>query len=340
MDENYRIDIPDLLSTALDKRRSLIAADHTSAFRLFNGFYEDAPDLVVDVYGSTLVLFIHSKNETESIELAQLARDTLLISLPWIKCVLVKYHHAAEKELRNGVLTFGKTPDESIIEHGVKYALDLGLNQDASFYLDTRNLRAWLIAHSKGLEILNTFAYTGSLGVAALAGGAARVIQLDRNGRFLDMARRSAMLNRYDLGKMKLTAVDFFVGAGQLKRAGSLFDLVILDPPFFSVTESGMVDQARESHRLINKVRPLVKNEGRIVAINNSLFLEGAEYLRSLESLCQDGYMEIEEIIPVPEDITGYPETVVHKPPVDPAPFNHPTKIVVLKVKRKTISAN
>ena len=338
MPENIPNGIPFLLLMALEKRRSLIAADHTSAFRLFNGFYEGASDLVVDVYGSTLILFINSKGEAESIELAQLARDTLLISLPWIKCVLVKYNHAAEKELRNGVITFGKMPDESIIENGVRYALEPCLNQDASFYIDTRNLRAWLITHSKGLDVLNTFAYTGSLGVAALAGGASRVIQLDRNGRFLNLARQSAMLNHHDLGKMKLTAVDFFVGAGQLKRARNLFDLVILDPPFFSVTEKGLVDQARECHRLINKVRPLVKNEGRIVAINNSLFLEGVEYLRSLEALCQDGFMEIEEIIPVPEDITGYADTVVQKPPVDPAPFNHPTKIVILKVKRKDYS--
>jgi 23S rRNA (cytosine1962-C5)-methyltransferase len=37
----------------------------------------------------------------------------------------------------------------------------------------------------------------------------------------------------------------------------------------------------------------------------------------------------------VPADITGYPETIVSNPPVDPAPFNHPTKIAVLPVHRK-----
>ncbi|HCS39853.1 MAG TPA: hypothetical protein DIW44_09765 [Anaerolineaceae bacterium] len=173
------------------------------------------------------------------------------------------------------------------------------------------------------------------MGLVALAGGASNVFQLDRNRKFLDIARRSAMLNRLDLGKMKLAAVDFFVGIGQLKRSNSLFDMVILDPPFFSVTEKGMVDQAKESHRLVNKVRPLLRDGGRIVAINNSLFLEGAEFMHSLEELGQDGFIEIEEIIPVPEDITGYPDTILRSPPIDPAPFNHPTKIVVLKVKRK-----
>jgi 23S rRNA (cytosine1962-C5)-methyltransferase len=325
----------ELILTALSKRQALITPGRYCAIRLFNGFYEGERDLVADLYGSSLVLFSHAENEEESIVLSQLARDIYLEALPCIKCVLVKHHNVRDKDLRNGVITFGSHLDEQILEHGVKFALDLKLNQDASFYLDTRNLRKWLIEHSSGQEVLNTFAYTGSLGVAALAGGAASVFQLDRNRKFLDLARRSAMLNRLDLGKMKLAAVDFFVGIGQLKRSRTLFDLVILDPPFFSVTEKGMVDQAKESHRLVNKVRPLLRDGGRIVAINNSLFLEGAEFMRSLEELGQGGFVTIEEIIPVPEDITGFLDTILVEPPVDPAPFNHPTKIVILKVKRK-----
>lgn len=327
--------IREIILNALSKRQAVITTDHDGAVRLFNGFYEGARDLVADLYGSTLVIFSHAENEEDSIVLSQLARDIYLEALPWIKCVIVKHHNARDKELRNGVITFGSRIEDCIVEHGIKYAVDLKLNQDASFYLDTGILRKWLLDHSAGQEVLNTFAYTGSLGLAALAGGASQVFQLDRNRKFLDIARKSAILNRLDLGKMKLAPVDFFVGIGQLKRSNTLFDIVILDPPFFSVTEKGMVDQAKESHRLVNKVRPLLRDGGRIIAINNSLFLEGAEYMHSLEALGQDGFVEIEEIIPVPEDITGYTDTIVTTPPVDPAPFNHPTKIVVLKVKRK-----
>ena len=58
-------------------------------------------------------------------------------------------------------------------------------------------------------------------------------------------------------------------------------------------------------------------------------------YLRTLEALCADGYLAIEELIPVPPDCTGYPETRVRPPLVDPAPFNHSTQIAVLRVRRK-----
>ena len=114
-----------------------------------------------------------------------------------------------------------------------------------------------------------------------------------------------------------------------------MFDCVIVDPPFFSKTQKGVVDLVGDSMRVINKVRPLVKDGGFLIAVNNALFLSGAEYLAGLEKLCEDGYLRIEHIIPVPQDIAGYHSTIQTPPPRDPAPFNHPTKIVILGVKRK-----
>ena len=119
------------------------------------------------------------------------------------------------------------------------------------------------------------------------------------------------------------------------KRSGTLFDIVIADPPFFSSTAKGQVNLVGQSRRVINKLRPLVRNEGWLVSINNALFVSGAEYIRDLEDLCQDGYLSLETILPVPEDFTGYDETRTEGWPSDPAPFNSPTKIAILRVRRK-----
>jgi len=72
------------------------------------------------------------------------------------------------------------------------------------------------------------------------------------------------------------------------------------------------------------------------VAVNNALYLSGRDYMSMLEELCADGYLRVESLIPVPEDFTGYPGTRVGEFVTDPAPFNHPTKIAVLKVRRRT----
>jgi 23S rRNA (cytosine1962-C5)-methyltransferase len=324
-----------LLEKSLQPRLPLLDEDHHSALRLFTGFYEGELRLVVDVYASTLLLTSYNESGAEGSTLMDEAQGFYLKRLPWLTCAVQKQRRDKNEELKRGRITFGGEPAAEILENGLRYAVDLCLNQDASFYLDTRNLRSWLKENSRGLSVLNTFAYTGSLGIASLAGGAAKVIQVDLGAHFLELARRSAMLNRLDLGRMKLRAADVFSEIGRFKKEGHLFDMVLLDPPFFSVTDRGKVDLVGESTRIINKLRPLINDGGRLISINNALFLPGQEYMQSLQALCQDGYLEIEQIIPIPEDITGFPETVTAPAPADPAPFNHPTKIVMMRVRRK-----
>lgn len=325
------------LEKALKARDSLLDANHTAAIRLFNGFYEGCPELVADLFARTLVLYGYAASVEENNLLLKLAQEVWLTRLPWLECVIHKTRSAPDPGTRRGQVTYGRAPDQQIREHGVWYAVDLLMNQDSSLYLDTRSLRAWLLANASGWSVLNMFAYTGALGIAVMAGGADRVVQVDRSRKFLDLARRSCTLNNLDAGgKMELLTVDFFSAAAHFKRRAELFDCVIVDPPYFSTTDKGTVNLEMEAVRVINKVRPLVKDGGVIVAINNALFLKGSDYIASLEQLSQDGYLSIETLLPVPPDFTGYPETVMAYPPVDPAPFNHPTKIAVLKVSRKS----
>ena len=308
---------------------------HEAAFRLFNGFLEGCPDLVVDIYATTLVLFSYAEDLNQASVLSGRAVKHLLGLLPWVRSVVVKTRNSPQEQLRRGVVVFGDPPDLKIREQGIFYAIDLQLNLDASFYLDTRNLRAWAAAHLAGKRVLNAFAYTGSLGVAALAGGARQVIQLDRNRRFMRLAQESCALNHLPVHRQDFIASDFWPQVSQMKAAGELFDCVMIDPPFFSQTSQGKVDLVSNAQRVINKVRPLVGHEGTLVSINNSLFLSGADYLRQLEELGSSNYISIEDLVPVPQDFTGFPETRSGQPPADPAPFNHSTKIAILRVRRK-----
>lgn len=328
--------LPKLLETALQRRLPLVETEsREGAYRLFNGFTEGFPSLSVDLYGRTIVLFAHKVVGNEAAVLAKSTCDFYIQSLPWVECVIAKQRSDRNEALKRGKIIFGTNPAAEIVENDVRYAVDLLMNQDASFYIDTRNLRGWLKRCAGGREILNTFAYTGSLGVAALAGGAKRVLQIDRSAKFLNLAQRSAELNHLDLSKISSKTVDFFVAVGQLKQRRELFDIIILDPPYFSITEKGRVDLATESGRLINKVRPLLRDGGHLVVVNNALYLSGRDFVASLEELGKDGYITLEERIDIPQDFAGYEDTQILHPPADPAPFNHPTKIAVLSVRRK-----
>jgi 23S rRNA (cytosine1962-C5)-methyltransferase len=326
--------LTELLERALEARAALFDARHQAAFRLFNGFAEGSPALVADLYAATLVLHNYADPPAAGAEQTHAAAQFYQARLPWLRAIVLKTRAADPAEQR-GRLIYGAAPDRRVREHGVWYAIDVTMNRDASLYLDTRNLRGWAIANLAGKTALNTFAYTGSLGVAARAAGAARVVHLDLNRNFLNVAKTSYTLNGFPIQRSDFVAGDFWPLISRMKRASELFDCVFLDPPFFASTVRGTVDLAQNQTRLINKVRPLIDDGGYLVAINNALFVSGADYMAELEALCADGYLAIEQLIPVPEDFTGYAHTRVGAPPVDPAPFNHPTKIALLRVRRK-----
>ena len=366
-------ELGDCLKRALQARLHLLDPQHQGGLRLFNGFYEGWPELAVDLYASTLLLHNYARPPEAASSWLPGVQAYYLDQLPWLRCVIVKDRHArrvnagrdtadswhltaqphpAESAAppasdpaatqpsphppsRHGRIIYGSEPDQRLLEEGVWYALDLLTFRDASFYFDTRPLRQWAKAQLRGKRVLNAFAYTGSLGLAALAGGASQVIQLDRDRRALQLAKRSYRLNGFHPAPSDFMEMDFFPAVSRLKRSHHLFDCVFLDPPFFSVTSSGRVDLLNQGQRLINKLRPLVAHEGWLVAVNNALYLSGQDYLKMLEDLAADGYLQVERFIDVPQDITGYAQTVQALPPADPAPFNHPTKIAVLRLTRK-----
>jgi 23S rRNA (cytosine1962-C5)-methyltransferase len=325
-----------LVEQAMEKRAGWFDDRHVSAFRLFNGFNEGFPDLSIDLYARTLVLFVYADPPEPVQSLIDSLWKYLQGVFPWIKSILVKTRAARDEAARRGALVSGSSLDRRIQEHGVWYALDLNRGFDASLYLDTRLLRRWILNHSAGMRVLNCFAYTGSLGVASTAGSASQVIHLDRNRTSLNLAKDSYSLNGFPVQRLDFVTDDFFKWTSRMRRANQQFDLVLLDPPFFSQSPAGTVDLNAQTDRLINKVRPLLADGGLLVAINNALFVSGTTYLQQLDKLCQDGFLSVEELIPVPLDFAGFQPTHQNVYPTDPAPFNHPTKIAVLKSRRNS----
>jgi 23S rRNA (cytosine1962-C5)-methyltransferase len=324
-----------LLEKAIAARGHLLDTRHETAIRLFNGFLEGNPDIAIDLYAATAVIHNYADPAEQGTATIDEALHVLQSILPWIRVVILKTRNSPLAEERRGRILAGTIADRAVREHDVWYAIDLCMNRDASLYLDTRNLRGWALQHLSGKTVLNTFAYTGSLGVAALAGGAARVVQLDRSGLFLELAKTSYEMNNFHVSKKDFIVGDFWDEVSRLKQKGEHFDCVFVDPPFFAVTQKGVVDLVNNSTRMINKVRPLINDGGYLVTINNALFVSGKEYMERLDKLCADGYLKIVELIPVPNDFTGYPQTRTGIPVSDPSPFNHSTKIAILEVRRK-----
>ena len=323
---------------ALQKRVHLIKEPYNTAFRLINGFTENIPDLMVEVFGKTIVYNDYSTDTGDDIsKLIDVINPMILKRLPFLVSGIVKHRWSKVPKKRNGEFLFGTELDTFIKENGCLYAIDLTMNRDSSFYLDTKDLRYWLNRNLKNKTVLNTFAYTGSLGIAALCGGAKEVIQLDLNRVFLDVAKRSAKLNGKEAQPQHYQTGDFWSRINQYKKNGLSFDCVILDPPVYSKTQKGIIDIVKNYHKLINKVRPIINHNGYLVTINNALFQSGDDHKAVLDELCKSDYLSIEDIISVPENCIGDARVSKDFLPADPAPYVHSTKITLLKVTRKQI---
>ena len=319
-----------ILTAAFSRRQDLLQTDtpHRGAWRLFNGFTEGFGDLAIDLMGRTAVVQDYTKEGVNE----DFIRDLLLQKFDFLQAVILKKRNSADAAQRNGKLVYGEKPDTFVVEHRVRYAIDLMMNHDNGFYSDTRNLRKYLLDNMQGKSVLNTFAYTGSLGIAAAAGGAGFVLQSDLSNKFLQTAYRSASLNGLTFTKKNFKFGDFFPVVAALRKARAKFDCVIVDPPFFSRTDKGTVDLANDPLAVINKVRPLVADNGLLIAVNNSLYLSGRELINQLNDLCRDGYLQLENLIAIPEDFCCSTGDKSMPYPADPEPFNHPTKIAVLRV--------
>src|SRR5215213_3715954 len=100
-----------LLEKALEARASSFDARHEAAFRFFNGFTEGEPDLVIDLYASTLVIYNYADDPTQGRLIAEQAAQFLRDRLPWLHAAIVKTRNAVSHQERRGQPLFGETPD-------------------------------------------------------------------------------------------------------------------------------------------------------------------------------------------------------------------------------------
>jgi len=160
-------------------------------------------------------------------------------------------------------LVWGRMPEQTFaVEDGLRYRLHFDRGQNIGFFPDMAVGRRLVRERAAGRRILNLFAYTCSFSVAALAGGAAQVINLDMSRNALDWGRRNHQLNNLDPRRAGFLAHDLFKSFGKLRRLGP-FDLVIADPPD---TQGNSFVPERDWPRLLRRLPELLAPGGELLA--------------------------------------------------------------------------
>lgn len=248
-DTGRRIDAEFLrarLAGALALRAALPAARHSNALRLVHAESDGLPGLVVDRYDDVLVAqFLSAGTERW--------RETILDALAELTgCEAVYERSDAEVraleglEPRTGFARGDRAAARcAIVEHGLSFHVDVEQGQKTGFFLDQRDNRQRVRALAAGREVLDGFCYTGGFALAALAGGAKRVLALESSAPALEVARENLAANPLDASRIEFVQADVFAHLRGLRDRGARFGLVVLDPPKFAPTAAQAKNAAR-----------------------------------------------------------------------------------------------
>lgn len=94
-----------LLEKAIASRAPLMDSKHEAAFRLFNGFTEGFPNLIVDIYAATAV--IHDYADNLGAYVVRAGEDTAIPSPhPYPGCVQALSKHAMAQQRKISAVNF------------------------------------------------------------------------------------------------------------------------------------------------------------------------------------------------------------------------------------------
>jgi 23S rRNA (cytosine1962-C5)-methyltransferase len=307
------------LLRALARRRELLArlhAEGTDAYRLFHGIAEGVPGVTIDRYGPCLLVqtFRAALPAPTIAEAQRQVRDELGLEL------LAVHNHRGPPPPPDQP-THQAAPaalaDHVFHERGLRFRFRARhRGQDPWLFLDLRAARAFVQAHAAGRRVLNLFAYTGGVGVAAAAGGAASVLDVD----FARSALAIATANAADNGvadRCRQLRADCLPILRQLagmpvQRRGRRvpyvrierqpFDLIVLDPPRFARTPFGAIDVVRDYQTLWKPALLALAPGGMLVATNHAPEVREEDWHAALRRAAQKAGRPLRALTSLPVD--------------------------------------
>jgi 23S rRNA (cytosine1962-C5)-methyltransferase len=266
------------LKSALEVRRRFIR-DDTDAYRLVNGDGDGLSGVVVDRFGDVLVVQILTAG-------ADRMRATIVDALNELlhpRSIIERSHGAVRKqeslEDHTAVLAGEAVMETIACENNIKIKIDFEHGQKTGYFLDQRDNRATAGAIASGARVLDAFCYQGGFSLAALAGGASKVVAVDTSARAIEIARQNLELNEHPA-----SAVEFVHGeAGKfMAETANRFDLIVLDPPPLARSR-GDADRAGRLYVELNTVamRALAPG-GRLMTFSCSTHFRADDFIRAV----------------------------------------------------------
>lgn len=306
-----------LLAHALESRNALIETLHegqTDAYRIFHGTTEGWPGVTVDRYGPMLLV----QSFHEPLADAQLAtlRGFYANALPDMQLV---YNDRSQRNSRIANVLSEEALGEATTQHevselGVKYLFQARHEgQDPWLFLDMRAGRRRVMQEVAGKSLLNLFAYTCGVGIAAAKAGARHVVNVDFSDTSLSIGKANAQINDLPI-RVRFVKSDAFpamrqlagIGQAQIVRGKRMpafpkldkhaFDVVFLDPPRYAKSLFGVVDLVNDYPALFKPALLCTAEGGTLICCNNVAQVERDAWVDQLERSARKVGRPIREI--------------------------------------------
>lgn len=178
-------------------------------------------------------------------------------------------------------------PRFEVTELGRRYLIDLEASATSSgLFLDQRETRRRLLTRDlAGKTVLNAFAHTGSLSVAAATAGA-ETLTLDLSKRYLDWARDNLRANDIDPADHDFIYGDALEWMARLATKRRTFDVVLIDPPSSSTSGKRAKTRwlvERDLHTLIDRGARLCAPGGTLFVSTNLRRMHWDRFLQHVE---------------------------------------------------------
>ncbi len=261
------------LETAWQRRIALALADNSQTYRVFHGagdaeasddgeLVDVSIDRFDDHYWVTAWESIsdNTRSRIKDFLIAKNAKSAVFLFRP----------RKGPAELPQ--VLFGEPPEGrfAVTENGMRFLIQLREARHPGLFLDHAPLRAWLKQNSNGLTVLNTFAYTGSLSVAAGMGGALMVTTLDLSPHYIEWAKENWSENNLSKDNSDFIFGDVFEWLPRFHKRDRRFDMIIVDPPSSSRGKHGHFSTKQNLVELHDRVFPLLSPDGVVVTSINS----------------------------------------------------------------------
>jgi 23S rRNA (cytosine1962-C5)-methyltransferase len=226
-------------------RREVLPPD-TTGYRAVNSEGDLCPGVLFDVFGEVGVMDLTTEGTVRWRE--ELERAAFEVFSPGR---IVVRESGSERDRGERPLSpwergRGEGSDRAaFLENGLTFFADVSSGQKTGFFLDQRENRSRLRALARGRTVLDLFSYSGAFSVAALAGGAARAVDVDSSESALALAREHRRANGFAAPDADFVRADVFEDVRRRVAAGESWDVIVCDPPAFAKKRDDLPRAAR-----------------------------------------------------------------------------------------------